>query len=769
MLIFYKVFPLSAQQASACTFTISGKVYDRHDKAPLMYAEIFIKELQKGSISDSAGNYVIVDICAGHYTLVCMHVGCEPVEKKITVTKDIRVNFVLEHHVEELLDIEIKAKRTEEEIAQQRTTLSETTIDRQSGKMLGDMLKEISGVTTLNTGNTISKPIIHGLYGNRVLIVNNGVRQEDQQWGNEHAPNIDPLAYEKISVVKGAAAVQYGSDALGGVILLEQVEPAERLEGNVYLMGNHNGKGGGLSGSLKGLLGAKNEWSYKIHGTWKRSGDVHAPRYNLSNTGIAEQSTMTQWQYKNWRQGITLLYSYYHAQLGILRASHIGNTTDLNYALQSGRPFYVSDFTYQIESPKQDITHHVWKAEYVQRRKKGGKITLQYAGQFNSRKEFDIRRGGRSNIPVLDLQLQTHAFDLLHQQITTHNMHIKAGFNGFFQNNYNVPGTGFRPILPDYNLLSTGAFFIGRYKTKAWDIEGGTRYDFRYVTTPLFHNTNQSQHDYFAFHNLAFSLGAIFHFSKIVNFRSHIGNAFRPPNVYELLSDGVHQSAAVIEVGDKQLKSEQSIKWINTLSTSLIKNKLILEASPYCNYIKNYIYLQPLAETRLTIRGAFPVFAYRQTDAGIVGIDIDGVYQPVGFIQLAHRSSFLYGRDFRARNHLIYMPPVQFDNELTFRSGRLGRVENMFISLLYNHVLRQYWYPVGIDFAPPPNGYYLLHIHAGIVIPITSHSLSVIFQCDNVLNVAYRDYLNRFRYYADNMGRNFSLKIKYHFVHHAKK
>jgi iron complex outermembrane receptor protein len=754
---------LYAQETSSCSFTISGKVTDRHADEPLIYAEVFIKELQTGSISDSSGYYIIKNLCAGNYTIVCRHIGCEPVEKKINLTKDLKINFILEHHVEELLYIEIKARRIEEEITQQKVTLAETERIKQSGATLADALKEIAGITTFNAGNTIAKPVIHGLYGNRILTINNGVRQEDQQWGNEHAPNIDPFSADKISVIKGAAAVQYGSDALGGVILLEQQEPSEKTEGALYTVGNSNGRGGALSANVKGYWDARKEWSYKLQGTIKRSGDLQAPDYNLSNTGVAEQSALASVHYKNWKRGMTWLYSFFHTNIGILRASHIGNTTDLNNAIKSSRPYYVKDFTYEIENPRQDITHHLYKIDYFERLKKGGKLTFQYAGQFNSRKEFDIRRGRRNHIPALDLYLQTHTADVFFQHTYRQKLYHKTGLNAIFQHNYNVPGTGFRPILPDYTMWSAGVFLLERYKIKRGELEAGARYDYRLIDTKRLSWNNEWQYNRFTFHNAAVSTGVILNFNPHVTFRSNIGTAFRPPNVYELLSDGVHQSAAVIEVGDIHLKSEQSIKWISACTVSLLKNKLQLETAPYVNYIGNYIYLQPSLQTRLTIRGAYPVFNYRQTDAFMAGIDMDLRYNIIRYIRFVHRASVIYGRDVRANEHLIYMPPVEFSSEVTFQTGKLQRIENLFLSLIHHQVLRQRWFPENADFIPPPKGYQLWHIYAGITVPFKAQNLSVIFQADNVFNVAYRNYLDRFRYYADNMGRNFSIKIRYLF------
>ncbi len=765
---FFTYINMFAQESKTCNYDISGKVFDEHDKEPLLYAEIYIKELNVGAISDSAGNYKIENVCAGNYSLICMHIGCEPVEKKISVTKNLKVNFVLEHHTEELSDIEINAKRLEEELSQQKTSLNEIQRDISSGKNLGDALKEISGVTTLNTGNTIAKPIIHGLYGNRILTINNGVRQEDQQWANEHAPNIDPFAIDKISVVKGAAAVQYGSDALGGVILLEQQEPNAKIEGSIYTIGNSNGKGGILSTTLKGFAGKKNQWIYKVNGTIKRSGDLNSPEYNLSNTGVAERNITSYLQYKTWKQGLTLQYSLFNTDIGILRATHIGNTTDLTNAINSSEPYYIKDFSYNIESPRQNILHQVLKAEYFQRLKKGGKITLQYAAQINSRKEFDVRRGGRSSIPALDLNLQTHTADFVFQNTTPKKLHNKVGLNAFYQNNYNIPGTGFRPVLPNYDAYSVGVFLLERYKKNKLEFETGVRYDYKFINAQVNSRNNEISNETFSFHNIAFSLGGIFNINKNITLRSNIGSAFRPPNVYELLSDGVHQSAASIEVGDINLNSEQSLKWITTLSAKTFKNKVQIELSPYVNTIRNYILLQPEQQARLTIRGAFPVFSYKQTNALISGLDFDLKYDVIKSIAFAHRTSFLYGRDLSAKDDLIFMPPVQFNNTITFQTGAINKFENLYLTFNYVSVLTQYWYPEGIDFTLPPRGYNLFNVYTGINLPFNNQQLSLIFQIENVFNVAYRDYLNRFRYFADNMGRNFSIKIKYHFLHKPK-
>ena len=161
-----------------CTLKLSGKIIDEHDKSALEFATVYLKEIEKGVVSNDKGEYVIKDLCPGTYTVVVEHVGCLPITAKVTVAKNTKHNFYPEHHSEELVEFSLKEKALEEESSVAKQELSVKEMNQSRGKSLGESLKSITGVTALNTGNSVSKPVIHGLHSDRVLILNNGVRLE---------------------------------------------------------------------------------------------------------------------------------------------------------------------------------------------------------------------------------------------------------------------------------------------------------------------------------------------------------------------------------------------------------------------------------------------------------------------------------------------------------------------------------------------------------------------------------------------------------------
>ncbi len=208
-------------QTKDCTYTLSGQITDEHDQSPLEYASIYIQDLGRGATADERGNYVLTNLCEGTYRLLIRHVGCEPKEAFITINKNMIKAFALEHHTRELNEVVVKGEVEDTNVSLATSELSETQLDQSRGKTLGESLKSLSGVNSLQSGPTISKPVINGLHSNRILIMNNGIRQEGQQWGQEHAPEIDPFSATGFKVIKGAATVRYGADAIGGIVLVE--------------------------------------------------------------------------------------------------------------------------------------------------------------------------------------------------------------------------------------------------------------------------------------------------------------------------------------------------------------------------------------------------------------------------------------------------------------------------------------------------------------------------------------------------------------------
>ena len=206
-----------------CKNLVSGKVTDLHDGSVLSGATLVVLESGQSTLSDFDGSYQLIDLCQGqNYSVKVMHPACETMTFKLKVSGNLNRDFKLEHHIEELNEIIVSGKAYENQSSSVfENKLSTETLERFSTASLGDALKSLSGVSSLNKGNGIVKPIINGLHSSRIIMINNGVRMQDQEWGKEHAPNIDVNAVGKLTLVKSASALQYGGDAMGGIIIAE--------------------------------------------------------------------------------------------------------------------------------------------------------------------------------------------------------------------------------------------------------------------------------------------------------------------------------------------------------------------------------------------------------------------------------------------------------------------------------------------------------------------------------------------------------------------
>lgn len=748
-----------------CSLTVRGRVIDDHDRSPLAFAEIGIVGTGKGSVADEQGYFAVEGLCPGSHRIRVEHLGCTPVERTIELKESVVIDFLLEHHTEELREMEVVTTRPDENVGQPIQRIDRRAMERGSGRTLTEMLATIPGVTTLNSGPTISKPVIHGLSGNRVLILNQGIRQEDQQWGTEHAPNLDPFSSDRLTVVRGAASVQYGSDALGGVVITEPlVLPKEAgIGGEVRGVGMLNGRGGGanamLHGGVKGLHGV----GWRIQGSGRYLGDSEAPDYVLSNTGVNELGLSTSLGYRDHKGHASVYYSWFGRETGILRASHIGNLTDLNNAISSGEPWYIGDFTYEIVPPRQSVQHHLVKAEAGRSISERGRLVLTYGYQSDDRREYDIRRGGRSDTPALDLNLSTQSADAVFKHWIGRHLHGRVGVSGLLQENVNVPGTGIRPLIPNYEKRSAGIFVVEHLPlTDHVELEGGARLEstrlnvFKYDVNDVLLSP---EHE---FTNNALSLGANWTVSDSVRLRFNASSAYRPPHVSELYSEGLHHGAAAIELGDAELAPERSYKATADLEASWLNGRLRTDVTLYADLIEDYIYLRPDG-VELTVRGAFPVFNYTATDALLHGLDAMLHFHVTPRWSLRSRMSIVRGRDDLQQEWLLQMPSDRMLNELLYKMTDAGRWTAIEIGASSTVVFEQTRIPEGVDFALPPGTYQLMGLQAAATHPLGKGELRFGLQASNLLNMAYRDYMDRFRYYADARGIDLVIWIRYGF------
>ncbi len=781
---------LSAQE---CDKTISGTIIDFHDGTPLEEATITYNN--KTIKTDQNGSYVIKDLCPTSYAFTISHENCNSQVVTINLNKISKKDFYLEHHLSELEEVKVSGAKHNKTSSSQEETIGQNILEKYSSASLGDALREITGVSSLNTGATIVKPIIQGLNGSRILIINNGVRMQDMEWGEEHAPNVDINTAGSITVVKGAAALRYGGDAIGGVVVIEpHISPAkDTLIGKTIITGANNGRGGTISSKIS--KGHENGWFFKAQGTLKRFGDVEAPDYILSNTGIFEKGISISLGVNKFTHGWDAYYSFFDNEIGVLATSHIGNVDDLIESINNREPSIIRDFTYNINNPKQEVTHHLGRLRYFKRFEKLGKWTTQYDFQRNKRFEFDIRQSEElRKIPSIDLELTTHTITSDFKLDAKSDYTLDAGILMRYQDNFADPETDVKRLIPDYKKYDAGIFLTGIYNfNDALIFDAGIRYDYNQIDAKKFYQkTRWSERGYdtdfsnliiedsgtqwltnpkFEYHNTSATAGFQYSFKEQYELRFNYALAQRAPNPSELFSDGLHHSAARIELGDLRIKQETSHK----IAMSLQKNDehWRWEIAPYINFINNYILLNPTS-VELSLRGAFPVWENRQADVRLLGVDANLYAKWNDLWKTSHSFSLVKGKEAKNDTPLINIPAPNIDNKITFeKENWLG----FNASIESQYFFKQNEVPANIEvFSPrlqqdvfleintPPDAYHLLHADANIKFPLwEQNQLKIGLAVKNVLNTNYRNYLNRQRYFADDLGRNFLLKLTFNY------
>ena len=385
---------------------VSGVILDSATKEPLPVALISTTTLQV--IANDQGRFLLPNLPAGIHEIFVSHIGCETRKIKVEIDQDTFITVFLPHHLHAFDEfVTYRHGNSQEPQVQLVHRLSSRKLESLAAVSLSDALQETNGVHFLRTGNAIAKPVIHGMHSNRISVINDDSKHEGQQWGSEHAPEIDPLSAGEIELIKGASTLRFGGDAMGGVIRLLPAKFGDTTYRQLALLakGVSNGLGGQLGVKLE-QHNEKSHFGHRLVLNIKRSGDARSASYILSNTGIAQLSGSYYGRLEKGNNQFSLSSSAFIQQIAILSASHIGNLTDLNRALQSDSPLIINPFTYEIASPYQYIQHLTNKLKWRHSSEKLGELNLSYTIQNNVRQEFDSHNGGSS--AALHLNLWTH-------------------------------------------------------------------------------------------------------------------------------------------------------------------------------------------------------------------------------------------------------------------------------------------------------------------------------------------------------------------------
>jgi len=778
-----------------CNLKFTGAVKDFHDGTPIVGATVQIEGLKTYAVTDSKGNFTIKNICNSIFTVKVAHVSCEERIIQIDLKKKSLYEIRLEHHIEELNEVTLRSEVDKKTKTSQETVLKGNILARYSALSLGDAIKEIPGVSSINTGNSIVKPVINGLHSSRVLVMTNNVRLQDQEWGIEHAPNIDINSAGSVSLIKGASALEYGGDAIGGVIVVNptRIFAKDSLFGQTTVNGQSNGRGYGINSSLTKTY--DEGWYISGQVSYKRSGDFNSPDYILTNTGNESTAFSLFTGRKKLEYGYELYYSYLKNEIAILRSSHIGNVEDLVDGINSQQPIVIDPFSYDINAPRQEVTHQIFKGTFYQRFKNFGKLDIQYDYQNNHRFEFDIRVGEDRNTPAIDLRLQSHTFKSTLKLDSNSENTYKVGIMAGLQDNFANPSTGVRRLIPDYEKFDFGFFTLGNFKINDdFSLDAGIRYDFNRIDAKKFYQTsrwNERGYDVdfadiiiqdfgtqllvnpiFDFHNISVSAGIAYTMNDNSSLIFNYGLSNRAPNASELFSDGLHHSAARIELGDLRIQKETSNRISGTYSYKGEKASINIEG--FFNHIQDFIYLEP-SGVETTIRGSFPVWEHKQINATLFGVDLNMSHYINHQFTIQNKSSLIKGKDVSSNRALIDIPAFKTVNIIRYKNEKWS---NFNAELQSEWVFRQNEFPnnnfeayiprtdsfVLVDISTPPPAYHIFNFRSDFDLKIfKENSVNVAFTVNNVLNTSYREYLNRLRYFADELGRNFMIQLKFNY------
>lgn len=765
-------------RAQDCHIALRGKVVESGSGEPLAYASVSITEIGKGAVCDGNGQFIIADLCEKTaYTIHIQHVQCTHFTQVVRLSENAEMTFTLKHdHV--LNEVIVVEKAVAPKAMQAETGVLKADLAATMGMSLGETVRRLPGVSSLNTGMTISKPVIQGLHSNRIAIVSNGVTIEGQQWGTEHAPEVDPFTADRITVIKGVAGMRYGIGNLGGMVV---VEPAPLRESDGFggwaaVQGFSNGRGGVVSGSTDWHLPGRS-LAVRLQGTFKRTGNLRSPNYFLWNTGVQELnfSGMAAWKKGRWRHELS--GSRFNQTIGILRAAHIGNTTDLRRAIETDVPANNYDsFSYSLKRPFQRIEHNLGKYKGAFRISDRWKLGLQGSFQYNRRREFDAHKplGVISDVnpkPQIIFNIVTNTMDaaLEHNPIR----HWQGGIGLQQQTQYNYVTRG--GLIPDFLRISGGLWVTERWRRypSPWEVEFGARYDYlwNHITDTV--GSLRKINTIRQFASPSANAGLVYHFSDHTNLRLNSGLAWRPPHVNELFARGVHHGSATYEEGDPTLGPEHG--WNNNLSFNYdqsqwgVSPRIIgVQVSLYYNQINQFIYLNPEAEPVLSIRGAFPAFTYRQADAILRGVDGRMEMRIWKGFSAEGRASILRATywTLEAPGHegtryqawLPLMPSDRYTVGLKWRNRK-----ETYFNIDATTVLRQTRYPVGVLLKAPPDQYTLVGFNAGHTFLWGKQKIEAGLSAQNLLNTRYREYMDFFRFFVDAPGTNITVRAKWIF------
>ncbi len=778
--------------ANAQQFTLTGKVFDRATGKALPGASVYLPEIKKGTIANKEGVFTI-NIEVGSHVLEISYVGYATNVENIKLQKNLEQNFYLNSSVIEGGNVIVTSflratstRRTPTPV----TIIKKEELFRGVSSNLIDALSKVPGVSQISTGPAISKPIIRGLGYNRVVVMNDGIRQEGQQWGDEHGIEIDEYNVSRTEVLKVPASLIYGSDALAGVVnIISNVPVSEGVvKGNIFsnyqtnnrLMGNHFDLAGNKKGFIWGInMSAKNAGDYKN----KYDGTVFNSRFLERNgggyIGIEKSWGYAQLSFSNFYQHLGVVEGDRAADGKFIMLKNVGGIAEeLVVDAAEEKRFTPNVPMQKIQHTKYTLDNNV---------KLGNdRLKATFGLQQNQRMEFGNPLNDKERELFFDLKTFNYAVQYL--QAEKNNWKNTFGVNGMRQTNTNK---GEAALVPDYTSFDMGVFYYTQKRTDKTSWSGGLRYDQKwmnfinpaqFVCPPgmaciALYNPIESN---MQFNNFSGAIGVAHDVNDQLTLKFNIARGFRAPNMAELASYGAHEGTNRFEYGNEGLISEKSLQFDAAVEWS--NEHMSIAGNVFYNTVKDYIFYQKLTAAAggdsiiMDNSDELYAFAFRQKDAHLYGAEfnIDFHPHPLDWLHVENSVSLIRGQFKEALDNsknLPGIPSARWLSEIRIELFKKSKaIRNSFINVQLDNVFAQEHPFVGYNTETRTPAYTLLNV--GYSTQIQHHNktlFSVSLVGQNITDVAYQHHLNRLKYGpvneatgrmgVFNMGRNFSFKV----------
>jgi iron complex outermembrane receptor protein len=780
---------------------ISGIIKDVKNGQPLDAASVYIPDLKIGAVSNTSGEYLIRNVPSGTYLIEVSLIGYRSMAERIRIEGVSKFNFNLapiNYELNEVMVTGVATATKKRENPIPVSILNKNQLLQSASSNIIDAISILPGVSQITLGPSISKPVIRGLGYNRVVLINDGVRQEGQQWFDEFGIEIDENSVDRVEVFKGPASLRYGSDAMAGVInFLSPPTVADgTIKGNV--LGNFQTNNGLIDGSLN-IAGNNNGFTWDLLYT-----AILAHNYKNKYDGYVWNSGYSENNLKgifglNRKWGFShLILSMFNLKLGIVEGARdeVTGKFETHYLAIDGS----DSLGIAPENQYKDYNNYPIIHQHVRHYKAvldnsfvvgKGRLNIRMGLQFNHRQEAnDITKGDIYNNYFF---LRTSNYDVQYLLPEKNKWEVALGVNGMQQSSQDK---GIVFVLPEYNLFDVGVFSIAKKSIDKLTITGGLRIDSRTLhgkalfvdsagvrlNTPD-NNSVERFTDYNSnFTGVSGSIGMTYDFSKIFYGKINLARGFRAPTAAESGQNGIHDGTPFYEIGEHNLKPENSLQIDGTLGIN--SDDLDAELNIFNNKINNYIFPAKLGSVfggdsirEDNVAGfSGPTFKYIAGDANLSGGELMIDIHPQNISWLNFESAFSMVRAIQlnqgdSTKYLPYTPADKWQSKLKFLARRLnGAFQNSYISFGVDHYFKQdkIYYQFGDETVTP--GYTL--INAGIGTEIHSKKgnvCSIYLVVNNLADVAYQSNMSRLKYTDPNnvtgrigvynMGRNFSFKL----------